>query len=111
MQARTALLTLGRELHSGGTDHVSPITSKKYVLNTEKNKLLGVLDDLWSRSPTDRKALIEQALAVVDEAYELGSKAKNPFAITHAEAETAVRDVYTVAHAICFAGGFRPTES
>jgi hypothetical protein len=52
--------------------------------------------------------MIEKAIAVVDEAYDLGSKAKNPFAITSEEAEVAVRNVYTIARAICFAGGFPP---
>jgi hypothetical protein len=111
MQARTALLTLGRELHSGGPEHVSPITGKKHLIIGEKNKLLAFLDDLWSRAPTDRRPLIEKALAAVDEAYDLGSKAKNPLAITYAEAEAAVKDVYAVAHAICFAGGFSPSQS
>ena len=52
--------------------------------------------------------MIEQAIAVVDDAYDLGSKAKNPFAITAEEAEVAVRHVYAIARAICFSGGFPP---
>jgi hypothetical protein len=109
MQARTALMTLGRELHDGAAEHESPITGKKFVLNTEKRKLRALLDNLWTRAP-ERRVLIEKANAAVEEAYVIGSKAKDPFTITHVEAETAVKDVYTVAHAICFAGGFRPNQ-
>jgi hypothetical protein len=110
MQARTALMTLGRELCDFDGEHESPITGKKFLLNTEKRKVRAVLDNLWTRSP-GRRALIEKANAAVEEAYVLGSKAKDPFAITHDEATTAVKDVYAVAHAICFAGGFSPSQA
>jgi hypothetical protein len=108
MQARTALLTLGRELYAGKTVHKSPISGVVHEVKGEKNALFAFLEDLWSRAGADRRPMIEKAIAVVDEAYDLGSKAKNPFAITYEEAETAVREVHAIAHAICFSGGFPP---
>jgi hypothetical protein len=108
IQARTALLTLGRELYEGAAEHVSPISGEVHQVKGEKNALFAFLEDLWSQAAADRRSMIQSAIAVVDEAYDLGSKAKNPFAITSEEADRAVREVYMVAHAICFSGGFPP---
>ena len=109
-QARTALMTLGRELYSGsGESHRSPISGRVFEARQEMNKLHVVLDDLWESAP-NRRRLLEEAHAAADLAYELGSKAKNPTAITHDEAIECLRAAFRVAHAICFAGGF-PTES
>jgi hypothetical protein len=108
IQARTALLTLGRELYKGDRMHTSPISGDVHQVNSEKHALFALLDDLWSQAAPDRKLMIEKAIAVVDDAHDLGSKAKNPFAITAEEAELAVRYVYTIARAICFSGGFPP---
>lgn len=52
--------------------------------------------------------MIEAARGSIELAYDLGSKAKNPLAITSAEARSAVEAAYRVAHAICFCGGFPP---
>ena len=108
MQARTALMTLGRELYKGGPVHTSPRTGEVHQVKSEKNALFAFLDGLWSRADTDHRLMIEKAIAVVDEAYDLGSKAKNPIAITAEEAQVVVRHVYTIARAICFSGGFPP---
>jgi hypothetical protein len=76
----------------------------------EINKLHAYLDQLWERAPDDRKPSLVAAHADVDIAYDLGSRAKNPFAITHDQAGQAVRSTFAVAHAITFAGGFPPPE-
>lgn len=110
IQARTALITLGRELHKGDSTHTSPITGETHQVTGERNRVHALLDVLWVNAPADRRVLLEAAHEVVDTAYELGSKAKNPTAITHAEATEAVKGVYTVAHAICFGGGFPPLQ-
>ncbi len=81
IQARTALLTLGRELYAGGSEHKSPITGEVHEVKGEKNALFAFLDDLWSQAGPDRRSMIERAIGLVDEAHDLGSKAKNPFAI------------------------------
>jgi hypothetical protein len=110
IQSRTALLTLGRELYKGDRVHTSPITGEVHQVNSEKHALFAFLDDLWTQVGPDRKLMIEKAIAVVDAAHDLGSKAKNPTAITSEEAEVAVRHVYAIARAICFAGWFPPRE-
>lgn len=108
-QARTSLMTLGRALYSGpGGTHMSPITGKTFEIRQEMNKLHAVLDELWTRARAERKPLLERAHAAAERAYELGSKAKNETAITHAEATDALKNTYQVAHAICFSGGFPP---
>jgi len=108
-QARTVVMALGRDLYAGsGGTHVSPIDGKSHEVRQEMNKLHAVLDGLWEQTPNRRK-MIEDAQRSADVAYELGSKAKNPLAITRDEAVEALREAYRVAHAICFAGGF-PTR-
>ncbi len=106
INARTALLTMGRELYDGTEVHKSPINGVEFRVNGEKNQLLAHLDNLWIRAAADRKPLLEEAKAAVEEAYTLGSKAKNPLALSHEEATHAVRLVYGVARAIWLAGGF-----
>jgi hypothetical protein len=111
MQARTALLTMGRELKAAGGTHVSP-SGTEYDLQQEMNRLHARLDELHAASedPAVQKRL-EDAHAAADAAYRLGSRGKNPAAITHEQALEATRGVYAVAHAICFAGGFPPPAS
>lgn len=105
--ARTSLMTLGRSLYSGsGGPHTSPISGKTFEVKQEMNKLHAVLDDLWTRAGGDGKPLVEKAHAAAERAYELGSKAKNETAITHADALEALKETYNVARAICFTGGF-----
>ena len=108
IEARTALLTMGRELYKGPDQHTSPITGETFAAKMEINKLQAYLDQLWERAPEDRKPLLVAAHDEVDTAYELGSRAKNPFALTTEQAEHAVRSTFAVAHAITFAGGFPP---
>jgi hypothetical protein len=107
-EARTAILRMGRELYRGGRSHTSPITGKTFEVRQEVNALHAFLDQLWERSDESRKKLLEGAHAATDEAYELGSKAKNPVALTYDEADRAVRACYQVAHAIAFSGGLPP---
>jgi hypothetical protein len=109
-QSRTAVMALGRELYTGSSgSHTSPITGKVFEVRQEMNKLHVVLDDLWERAPGRRK-MLEDAHAAAEVAYDLGSKAKNPTAITHEEAIECMESAFRVAHAICFAGGF-PTAA
>ena len=106
-QARTAILTLGRELYTGdGAEHVSPITGRRFKVSQEVNKLHVVVDDLWERAAVERRSVLADAHGAIETAYELGSRAKNPLAITYEQALEAVRAAFRVAHAICFAGGF-----
>jgi len=104
--ARTALLTMGRELYDGATVHTSPITGKTFRVVSEKHMLHAYLDGLWSRGDATQRALIETAIQDLDLAYQLGSKAKNPLVLSLAEAELAVRKAYSVASAIALSGGF-----
>jgi hypothetical protein len=97
---------MGRELYRGGDQHTSPLTGKTYEVKMEINSLHAYLDELWERAPEDRKTSLVAAHDEVDTAYELGSRAKNPFAVTQEQAEQAVRSTFAVAHAITFAGGF-----
>jgi hypothetical protein len=105
-EARTAILRMGRELYKGEKHHTSPITGETHEVRQEVNALHAYLDQLWERSNPSRKKLLEGAHRAVDDAYELGSKAKNPVALTYDEAEHAVKACYQVAHAIAFSGGF-----
>jgi len=105
-EARTAILRMGRELYRGGKTHTSPITGKTFEVRMEVNALHAYVDELWERSDASRKKLLEAAHAAIDDAYELGSKAKNPVALTYDEAEKAVKACYQVAHAVAFSGGF-----
>jgi hypothetical protein len=105
-EARTAILRMGRELYKGGKSHTSPITGDTFEVRQEVNALHAYVDELWVRSDPSRKKLLEAAHAAVDDAYELGSKAKNPVALTYDEAERAVKACYRVAHAIAFSAGF-----
>ena len=92
MQARTALMTLGRELYKGGPVHTSPTTGEVHQVKSEKNALFAFLDGLSSRAGADRKSMIGKAIAVVDEAYDLGSKRRiRSRLITSEEAEVVVR--------------------
>jgi hypothetical protein len=111
MQARTALLTLGRELKAPGGTHVSA-TGTQHDLQQEMNRLHARLDELHAAStdPAIQKRL-EDAHDAANTAYRLGSRGKNPTAVTHDQASEAARAVYAVAHAICFAGGFPPPAS
>jgi hypothetical protein len=108
MQARTALLTMGRELKNAGGTHVSP-TGTQHDLQQEMNRLHARLDELHAANddPAVQKRL-EDAHDAANAAYRLGSRGKNPAAVTHDQASEATRAVYAVAHAICFAGGFPP---
>ncbi len=105
-QARTALLTMGRELYHGSDQRTSPLTGETYKVRMEINKLHACLDQLWQNAPEDRKPSLAAAHSDVDIVYELGSRAKNPFAVTHEQAEQTVKSTFAVAHAITFAGGF-----
>lgn len=104
--ARNALLEMGRTLYSGPKEHVSPVDGKTYLVRQEKNQLHAYLDQLWSGASADKRQAIDESREALEEAYELGSKAKNPSAITNDEAERAVVLTYNVARTICFLGGF-----
>ncbi len=107
LQARTALMTIGRSLYKGPSLHTSPITGKTHEVKGEKNMLLALIDDLWEATKDkDRRTLLEQARVDAQEAYDDGSRAKNPLAISHQQAIKVVEQTYLVAKAICFAGGF-----
>jgi hypothetical protein len=105
-QARTALLTMGRELYKGGKRHTSPLSGKTFEVKSEINMLHAHLDNLWERAPEDRRPLLVAAHDQVETAYDLGSRAKNPAAVTYEQAEQAVRSTFAVAWAVCFGGGF-----
>jgi hypothetical protein len=105
-QARTTLLTLGRRLYTGPNHHVSPIDGTAHQVQNEINRLHAYIDQLWERADQERRVLLRDAHKHVDLAYELGSRAKNPAAITQAQAEEAVMSAYRVAQAISLSAGF-----
>lgn len=107
-QARTTILRIGRELYAGPAEHISPIdTSKHDTTKGEMNKTRAFLDDLWMRTVDPRrKDLLRTAMNEVEEAYELGSKGKDPTAITYAEALRAIQLTFNVAKTIMLCGGF-----
>lgn len=110
-QARTALLTMGRELHPENQVHTSPLTGKAFQTSQEVNKLHAHIDQAWDRADDFGKEALEGQHANVERAYELGSRAKTPNAITHSHAQEAVILTYQIAEALCFAGSFsRPGQ-
>lgn len=110
-QARTAILTMGRELHRGGKTHTSPITGKTFDIKNEKYMLRAYLDSLWEHAPADRRFLLEASHSHTETTYEIGSRAKNPFVISRDEAVRAVTSCYAVARAIALANGFPLQEN
>lgn len=104
-QARTALLTMGRELHPANRLHTSPLTGKTVQTNQEVNKLHAYIDQLWSRADDAGKQPLEALHTKVERAYELGSRAKTPTAVTQAHARETAILTYEIAEALCFAGG------
>ena len=68
--------------------------------------LRAYVDTLWERAPPDRRLLLEAAHAQFEEAYEIGSRAKNPFVISRDEAIRAVTSAYGAARAIALSNGF-----
>lgn len=105
-QARTAILTMGRELYRGPKTHTSPISKQTFEIKNEKYMLRAYVDTLWERAPSDRRLLLEAAQAQIEEAYEIGSRAKNPFVISRDEAVRAVTSAYGAARAIALSNGF-----
>jgi len=105
-QARTAILTMGRELYRGPKTHTSPITKQTFDVINEKYMLRAYVDSLWERALADRRPLLQAAHTQIEEAYEIGSRAKNPFAISRDEAVRAVTSAYGVARAIGLSSGF-----
>lgn len=112
-EARTALMKLGRELYKGPQQHVSPFDGKTYdAKRSEMHSLAALLGDLL-RSATDpgRQEMLRTAFGEANRAYDLGSKAKTPTAITHDEAAEAMRLTYRVARALAFSGAFSPPSN
>lgn len=108
-EARTALMRLGRELYRGAPEkHVSPFNGKTYRPKTsEMHSLYALIGDLFSAATQpERKAMLTEAMRQAARAYELGSKAKTPTAITHDEAVEAIQLTFRVARALAFNGAF-----
>lgn len=107
-QARTTILRMNKELYTGPRMHTSPIDGKTRDTSLAAlSRLRAFLDGLWSvASDPKRKELILTAMAEVEEAYELGSKAKDPTAITYEEAIRAMKLTFSVARTIMLCGGF-----
>jgi hypothetical protein len=88
------------------------VDSKPYRGNGEMNKLRAYIDDLWIAAPVERQRSLAKARGMgVADAWELGSKGKNPAALTFEEAQRAVVATYVVAHALCFSSGFPGNDS
>lgn len=108
LQGRSALIAIGdRLLVDTHQDRISPITGRTYrVSSGEKNRLRAVLDDLWARSSPDRQVVLADAYGQVDRAYELGSRAKRPAGLTHAECQEALALTFQIVRAVALAAGF-----
>lgn len=104
-QARVFILTLGRELYRGPREHKSPINGTTFAIVNEKYMLRAYVDGLWVTAPLDRKTLLEAAHGQIEETYEIGSRAKNPYAVSSEEARHAVRCAFGAARAIVLTNG------
>jgi hypothetical protein len=110
LQARTAILEMGRLFPAGEPAYRSPLDGKTYdPSRSEKHRLHALIDRLWERcEDQDMRDELANAHRDVETVMSLGSRAKSPNNITHAQAVRAVMAAYGVAHAICFSGGFPP---
>lgn len=59
-----------------------------------------------TRSSADRQSLLADAYRHIDRAYELGSRAKRPAGLTHAECEEALGLTFEIVRAVALAAGF-----
>lgn len=103
--ARNSLIAMG-QLYRGPEEYTSA-DGRPHRATGERNPLHALVEELSARVvDEERKRLLLAAHDAIDRAYKLGSKAKEPSAVTHAEATEAVTLTFRVAQAIALAAGF-----
>lgn len=107
-EARTTVLRMNKDLYKGERMHTSPLDHKTRDTSLASlSRLRAFLDNLWTAATDEkRKDLIRRAMDEVEEAYDLGSKAKDPTRITYGEAVRAMQLTFNVARTIMLCGGF-----
>lgn len=112
-QARTTVLRMNKALYTGPKEHTSPFNGKTYTTDLAAlSRLRAFLDDLWlNAQDPKRRDLLVAAMDELEEAYQLGSKAKDATQITYEEALKTLKLTFNVARTIMLCGGFPvPTD-
>ncbi len=105
LQARNALLALGRDLYAGPDRTACAFGERVHVADSEIGKLLIVVDGLASSRPAGWRAQLERAHRDVITAQRISSGGKHP-RISREQAVEAIRLTYGIAHTLVLAGAF-----